>query len=303
MAPGGAGDRVTGRGVTAATPARPRRSGDAATAAGARRPIAIRSGGAITRPLKASESVARDIVDDIVVERMNEGDSLPPETAMLQHYGVSRETLREALRLLEVQGLISIRRGPGGGPIVGVVDPANLGRVSSLYYHLAGATYGELFEAWVICEPIIAELAAANPDRATVKAAMAPYLQLHGPEDEALDEFVVRHTEFHTIVGSLARNKVLQLSLMATGQIVTHHVISNADPRPAQHHRARPHADRQGHRQRLQGQGAPADGRAHPADRRHHDRGDGLARRGLHRVGLSRRGFGEARAIGIRPST
>ncbi len=177
--------------------------------------------------------MARDIVDDIVVERLNEGDNLPPETAMLQHYGVSRETLREALRLLEVQGLISIRRGPGGGPIVGAVDPANLGRVSTLYYHLAGATYRELFEAWVICEPIIAELAAGNPDRDLVRAGMAPYLELHGPEDEPLEEFVVRHSEFHTVVGSLARNKVLQVSLMATGQIVTHHVISNADPRDA----------------------------------------------------------------------
>ena len=62
---------------------------------------------------------------------------------------------------------------------------------------------------------------------------MAPYLELHGPEDEPLEEFVVRHSEFHIVVGSLARNKVLQLSLMATGQIVTHHVISNADPRDA----------------------------------------------------------------------
>ena len=82
--------------------------------------------------------MARDIVDDIVVERLDERDNLPSETAMLQHYGVSRETLREALRLLEVQGLISIRRGPGGGPIVGAVDPANLGRISTLFYHLAG---------------------------------------------------------------------------------------------------------------------------------------------------------------------
>ena len=195
--------------------------------------LPIRSTSAALRPLKASESVARDIVDDIVVERLNEGDNLPPETAMLQHYGVSRETLREALRLLEVQGLISIRRGPGGGPIVGAVDPANLGRVSTLYYHLAGATYGELFEAWVTCEPIIAELAAGNPDRDRVRDAMAPYLELHGPDDEPLEEFVVRHSEFHTVVGTLARNKVLQLSLMATGQIVTHHVISNADPRDA----------------------------------------------------------------------
>ena len=126
------------------------------------------------RSLKASESVARDIVDDIVVRRLREGDGLPPESAMLQQYGVSRETLREGLRLLEVQGLISIRRGPGGGPIVGAVDPANLGRTSTLYYHLAGATYAELFEAWVVCERIIAELAAANPDRDAVRAAMAP---------------------------------------------------------------------------------------------------------------------------------
>ena len=195
--------------------------------------LPIRTSGASMRPLKASESVARDIVDDIVVSAMVEGDGLPAESAMLQQYGVSRETLREALRLLEVQGLISIRRGPGGGPVVGALDPANLGRVSTLYYHLAGATYAELFEAWVLCEPIIAELAAANPDRALVRAVMTPYIDDHGPEDEPLVQFVVRHTEFHTIVGSLARNKVLQLSLMSIGEIVTHHVINNADPRDA----------------------------------------------------------------------
>src|SRR3954453_16782927 len=191
------------------------------TAQGIRRGmLPIRTTSASMRPLKASESVARDIVDDIVVSAMLEGDGLPPESAMLQQYGVSRETLREALRLLEVQGLISIRRGPGGGPVVGALDPANLGRVSTLYYHLAGATYGELFEAWVICEPIIAELAAGNPDRDLVRNSMAPYLELHGTEDEPLDEFEVRHSEFHIVVGSLAGNKVLQLSLMATGQIV-----------------------------------------------------------------------------------
>ena len=94
---------------------------------------------------------------------------------MLEQYGVSRESLREGLRLLEVQGLISIRRGPGGGPIVGSVDPANLGRISTLYYHLAGATYAELFDAWEAAEIAIAELAARNPDRRAVRAAMAPY--------------------------------------------------------------------------------------------------------------------------------
>lgn len=185
------------------------------------------------RSLKASEGVARDIVDDIVTLALKEGDGLPPEAAMLTQYGVSRETLREGLRLLEVQGLISIRRGPGGGPIVGTVDPANLGRTSTLYYHLAGATYHELFEAWIVSECVIAELAAVNPDRVAVRAALEPYRHAPEPEDETLDEFVVRHGHFHTAVASLARNRVLQLSLMTIGQIVTHHVAVNADPRSA----------------------------------------------------------------------
>ena len=152
---------------------------------------------------------------------------------MLQQYGVSRETLREALRLLEVQGLITIRRGPGGGPIVGTVDPANLGRTSTLYFHLAGATYAELFEAWVVCDRMLVELAAANPDRDAVRAAMAPFLAHEQAVDETLEEFVVRHSEFHVVVASLTRNKVLQLSLTAIGQIITHHVAVNADPRDA----------------------------------------------------------------------
>ena len=152
---------------------------------------------------------------------------------MLELYGVSRETLREGLRLLEVQGLITIRRGPGGGPSVGAVDPANLGRTSTLYYHLAGATYEELFEAWVVSERTIAELAAANPDRALVRATLAQYRASCDSGDLTLEEFVGRHSQFHTTIASLARNKVLQLDLMAVGQIIVHHVTINADPRAA----------------------------------------------------------------------
>ena len=77
--------------------------------------------------------------------------------------------------MLEVQGLITIRRGPGGGPSVGHVDPANLGRISTLYYHLAGGTYAELFEAWVVTEAILAERAARNDDRPSCTDAMAPF--------------------------------------------------------------------------------------------------------------------------------
>jgi GntR family transcriptional repressor for pyruvate dehydrogenase complex len=205
--------------------------------------LGIRSNGGALRPLKTSESVARDIVHDIVASGLREGERLPGEAAMLEQYGVSRESLREGLRLLEVQGLISLRRGPGGGPIVGYVDPANLGRVSSLYYHLAGATYAELFDAWVVCDTMIAELAAQNPDHEAVREALAPYLEepRDPSTDDTVDEFVASHTEFHNVLASLTRNKVLQLSLAVTGQIITHHIAVNADPRAAREEIERDH--------------------------------------------------------------
>lgn len=195
--------------------------------------IAIAPSDAVTRSLKTSETVARDVVRDIIANGMQPGDSLPTEAAMLELYGVSRESLREGLRLLEVQGLLTIRRGPGGGPVVGTVDPANLGRISTLYYHLSGATYRELFEAWVIAEALIAERAARNDDAAARLKAMGPYLEdpdsLRAPEE--LEAFVQSHTRFHAAIGSLVRNRVLELSLQTFGQIVSHHVAVTDDPR------------------------------------------------------------------------
>jgi DNA-binding FadR family transcriptional regulator len=194
---------------------------------------AVFSTDSVTRPLKTSESVARDIVHDIVSGGLRTGDRMPPEAVMLEQYGVSRESLREGLRLLEVQGLITIRRGPGGGPVVGRVDPANFGRISTLFYHLAGGTYAELFETWLVSEPILAERAARNEDRVLVRSAMEPFLDLPGGEDPlvSVEQFVATHARFHAVVASLADNRVLQLMLQTIGAIVTHHIVFNADPR------------------------------------------------------------------------
>jgi GntR family transcriptional repressor for pyruvate dehydrogenase complex len=196
------------------------------------RALPISSGDVVYRPLKTAEAFARDLVHDIVSSGLQTGDKLPSEAVMLEEFGLSRESLREGLRLLEVQGLITIRRGPGGGPIVGHLDPASLGRMSTLYYHLAGGTYAELLDAWIVTEVILAERAARNPDRQAVRAAMEPYLAPPPPDDaELVTEFVLAHTHFHGVLASLAENRVLEMMLQTIGQIVTHHVLGHADPR------------------------------------------------------------------------
>lgn len=195
--------------------------------------IPIAAGGSVLRPLKAAEVVAREIVRSIRSEGLRPGDPLPGEAPMLAQYGVSRESLREGLRLLEVQGMITIRRGPGGGPIVGTVDPANLGRMQALFYDMAGAEYDELFQAWVFAESHLARMAATNPDAEARERAMAPYLSGEAEDGEHadLEVFVTGHEGFHGAVAGLAGNRVFQLTFRSYGLVVAHHLATVGDVR------------------------------------------------------------------------
>lgn len=193
------------------------------------------SGGELgRRKLKTSERVAVRIVRDIVARGLQSGDRLPLEAAMLEEYGVSRASLREALRLLEVQGLIVIKPGPRGGPVAGTVDPSHLAHTATLYFHLGAYTYRELFEAQVRLEPVCAELAARHEDRFQVRKTMEPFLApngIRGPR--AYRDSYIR---FHDGVYALAGNGVLTLLARAVTHVVTNHVVATMEPvelRPA----------------------------------------------------------------------
>lgn len=180
------------------------------------------------RGLKACERVALDIVRDIVAQRLEPGDGLPSEAQMLEGYHTSRFTLREALRLLEVQGLIRIRRGRGNSTSVGQPGAEHLARTLTLHLHLAGATFEQLLAAWEVTEPLLAEFAARNPDRARVAELLSPFL---GESAHRRDEWPVPEgVRFHELVAQLADNPVLSLSFASIAAIQTLHVL-NTTPR------------------------------------------------------------------------
>lgn len=187
-----------------------------------------RLGEAQRRTLKTSEVVALEIVRDIVSRKLGPGDRLPLESEMLDHYRVSRSSLREALRLLEVQGLITIRPGPGAGTLVGSVLPGHLARTLTLYLHMSGATYDELLNAWVLSETMLAELAARNPDRERVREALTPFLKTSEACDQAMRE-IGAGLAFHDVVADLAGNQVLSLLLNVIGFIVAEHVLLSVE--------------------------------------------------------------------------
>ncbi|MDE3204040.1 MAG: FadR family transcriptional regulator [Acidobacteriota bacterium] len=173
-----------------------------------------------------SETVALSIVHDIVARGLTTGDRLPLEAEMLTEYRVSRSSLREALRILEVQGLISLKPGPGGGPVVGRVDARHLARTATLYFHLGGMTYGQLFETQQEFEPICAARACQHPDR---RERLRPFMESYQAVPQGPD-YHASTQEFHDVVYDLAANPVLALISKAVTQILTVHIISTMDP-------------------------------------------------------------------------
>jgi len=182
------------------------------------------------RTVKAAERVAQNIVHDIVAKGLASGGHMPLEAAMATRYGVSRTTLREALRLLETQGLIVLKPGPGGGPLVGTIDPAFLSRTLTLYFHLGATTYDQLMRTQVTLEAACAELAAAHPDRRDLLEFTAPCDCADTP---GYREATVG---FHAGVYRLADNPALSLLTQAVTHTVSQHVLLVMDPyelRPA----------------------------------------------------------------------
>jgi GntR family transcriptional regulator, transcriptional repressor for pyruvate dehydrogenase complex len=178
---------------------------------------------------KTSEVVAFAVARDIVQLGLQYGDRLPLEAEMLEQYGVSRESLREALRLLETQGIVTIRRGPGGGPLVGRASSINLARTLTLYFQLAGATYDELLVAWRLLEPLAAELTAHNVDRREISDAFSVH-STRFDDGGRVDAYQRHSNSLHFSVIELSANRVLSLVVGAIGDIIRTHVIPRLDP-------------------------------------------------------------------------
>lgn len=114
--------------------------------------------------MKAHEVVADQIRRRIVAGELEEGQRLPPEDDLTAQFGVARTTLREALRVLESQGLLAIRRGRSGGPVVTHPDLEPISMALATVLQLQGTTVGDLDAARRMIEPQIAGQLARQRD-------------------------------------------------------------------------------------------------------------------------------------------
>jgi DNA-binding FadR family transcriptional regulator len=166
----------------------------------------------LRRGTKVPETVARAILREIVRSELPPGAKLPPEHVLQEQYGVARSSLREALRILEAQGLIVMRTGAGGGPVVGEVNPEVFGRAISLHLHMAKVTFEQLADARQLIEPVLARRAAENPPSDLLQA-LAAALEAEGEATAAGDpvDTLAHCRSFHRVITQISGNPLLDL--------------------------------------------------------------------------------------------
>ncbi len=167
------------------------------------------------RPTRASTDVIAQIREAIFSGRFRPGDRLPTEREMAQQFGVSRVTVRDALRALEAAGLIRVKVGGQGGPYVSEPDINLLSDSLGTHLQLRGTTFRELAEARLALETTAARLAAeraTEDDLLTLRvAAQAPPVP-GAAAGTSLD--------FHTALVASAHNGALLAMFMATRALI-----------------------------------------------------------------------------------
>jgi DNA-binding FadR family transcriptional regulator len=156
--------------------------------------------------------IARELANYIIDNNLPEGTMLPVEKEMLESLGVGRTTLREALRLLETRGVLSIRAGPKGGPVVRHPVPDQLADALTLILQFEGASLSSIFEARNALEPMLAELAASRISQGELEALDATIARMNESPDDN-DVFLSENQRFHSIIARASGSVVLRVFL------------------------------------------------------------------------------------------
>jgi GntR family transcriptional repressor for pyruvate dehydrogenase complex len=163
---------------------------------------------------KISENIIEQIRKAIFEGKLKPGDKLPPEKELMENFGVSKATLREALRSLEVLGFLEIRKGASGGPFVTEVDMKKARDSFTNFLLFKNLSLRDLSEVRLILEPYIAEKAASaitEEDLNKLKEMMEKFEE--DLKKTMSIELLNKQIEFHKIIGSSTRNPILMFIL------------------------------------------------------------------------------------------
>ena len=169
---------------------------------------------------KMANMVAADLREQIIAGVLKEGDPLPPEDQLMEHARVARTTVREALRILESEGLLVVRRGARGGARIRTPSVSNVARYIGLVLQCEGATLRDVYDARLMLEAPAAGLLARADDRGDIVAALREAL---ADEEEVLDnpvELSRAYGRFHQLLVQLSGSQTFEVLTAVSNRII-----------------------------------------------------------------------------------
>jgi DNA-binding FadR family transcriptional regulator len=160
---------------------------------------------------KAAVTVAAELRRQIVTGRLKPGDKLHPENVLQGEFEISRPTLREALRLLESESLITITRGKHGGARVTSIDLGALASQVGVFLQLEGATLPDVWLARTVLEPPAAGLLAASRNPQALAALEANIAAAQEASQHDLRRYADLSAEFSILLTRYCGNKTIHL--------------------------------------------------------------------------------------------
>jgi GntR family transcriptional regulator, transcriptional repressor for pyruvate dehydrogenase complex len=179
-----------------------------------------------TRRREKPQQIADELRALIVGGALAEGDSLGHEPDLVDRFGVSRPSLREALRILEAEGLVTVVRGVHGGVVVHEPNERMTARTAALVLQSRNVALADVFEARSLLEPLAARAIATMRGR---RAAVNELRRLINDEVAAIEDperFGVANAAFHERLVSLAGNQTLSIVAEMLNEIVARAVTA-----------------------------------------------------------------------------
>jgi len=172
-----------------------------------------------SRPLKVAEAIK-----ELVVERgLRKGDRLPGEAELMARFRMAKGTIREAMRILEAQGLIQTRTGPGGGAFVHEVSKERARALLGNYFYFRDLTVHDIYQVRRVLEPELAASLAGTlteAQLAELEALVDSYDHPSASLEEERDQQVAS-LRFHQLLAEFARNEMLGFIIGFMAQVLS----------------------------------------------------------------------------------
>lgn len=168
---------------------------------------------------KASDVLANYLREQILLGKLPEGAALPVERELAASVGLSRGTVRDALRVLEIEGLVTTRPGRAGGSFVRRPDATTLQRSLHVLVSAGGVRFRSLLETRDALEPAAAGLAALNRTEEDIDRLeeITDLLRASVPD---IPEFLQHNVEWHVAVMAASHNEIMQVILESLSRAI-----------------------------------------------------------------------------------